>query len=100
MRHVFLGLVWCVTLSACSLWPFGSQNEDHFIGKRYIEENVHSEMPVYAGPEDVEPREGDVIVKPGLFARLNPFASSDEDDEEERSLPKDDDRLFRRFLPF
>ena len=57
-------------------------------------------MPVYASPEDVEPREGDVIVKPGLFARLNPFAS-DEDDELGPPPEVDDDgSLFRSFLPF
>ena len=103
MKQMFLGLCWCLTLSGCSFWIFGEQNEDHLIGRRYIEENVRSETPVYASPEDVEPREGDVIVKPGLFARLNPFASSDEEGEEELGQPvgvEDDDSLFRRFLPF
>jgi metal-dependent hydrolase (beta-lactamase superfamily II) len=104
MKHwsVFLVVWWCLTLSGCSFWIFGEKKADHVIGMRYLEENVRSEMPVYASPEDVEPREGDVIVKPGLFARLNPFASSD-DDEEELGQPigaEDDDSVFRRFLPF
>ena len=99
MKQVFLGVWWCLALSGCSFWIFGGDNEDHLVGKRYIDENVRSEMPVYASPEDVEPREGDVIVKPGLFARLNPFAS----DEEELGPPAeadDDGSLFRGFLPF
>ncbi len=103
MKRRFLGLAWCLTLGACSLWPFGPENADHLIGRRYIEENVRSEMPVYASPQDVEPREGDVVVKPGLFARLNPFADSDDEDEEAPGPPpgaEDDDSLFRRFLPF
>ena len=99
MKQVFLGVWWCLALSGCSFWIFGGDNEDHLIGKRYIDENVRSEMPVYASPEDVEPREGDVIVKPGLFVRLNPFAS-DEDDELGPPAKADDDSLFRSFLPF
>jgi hypothetical protein len=99
MKQVFLGVWWCLALSGCSFWIFGGDNEDHLVGKRYIDENVRSEMPVYASPEDVEPREGDVIVKPGLFARLNPFAS-DEDDELGPPVEADDGSLFRSFLPF
>src|SRR5436309_15568641 len=37
------------------------------------------EVPVYGTSQDLEPPPGAVIVKPGLFDRLTPFGSAEEE---------------------
>ncbi len=93
-----------LTLHGCTTWIFGDKNADHLVGLRYLEENVHAEIPVYTRPEDLEPQEGDLIVEPGFFSRLNPFASEEGDlrelEEATAANEQDDESLFRSWLPF
>jgi hypothetical protein len=71
------------------------------------------EVPVYGTAQDLEPPPGGVIVKPGLFARLNPFRRAEEEqkpqdqsqDEHSKQDPsteerKEDTGFFGRLLPF
>lgn len=103
-KWYLLILILSVMMGGCTTWIFGNKKEDHVVGLRYIEENVHSEIPVYARPEDLEPQEGDLIVEPGFFSRLNPFASEESDiqalEEATAANEQDDESLFRTWLPF
>jgi hypothetical protein len=72
-----------------------------------------TDVPVYGTAQDLEPPPGAVIVKPGLFARFNPFGRS-EDEQKPQEQPQneptkqgtakeeqhEDSGLFGRLWPF
>ncbi|MCS6924595.1 MAG: hypothetical protein NZ578_01715 [Candidatus Binatia bacterium] len=64
------------------------------------------EAPVYGTAQELDPKPGETITKPGLLSRLNPFGRSEDEqpsqaestaDAEEE---KDDKGFLERLLPF
>ncbi len=120
----WLALIWiCLMLNSCSTWIYSKKeieccenqaaccHEQMCCLVRYAkaagkEPKVFTpDVPVYARPEDMEAPQGAIVVKPGLFARLNPWSSKftdlDEVDETEVLAPgNDDDSLFKGLLPW
>lgn len=110
-------------LSSCSSWVFGEKkveccenqaaccHEQMCCLVRYAEaagkvpKVFTPDIPVYVRPEDLEAPEGAIVVKPGLFSRLNPWSSKftdlDEiDDSEVQTSSGEDDNLFKGLLPW
>jgi hypothetical protein len=62
------------------------------------------EVPVYSSAQDVEPAPGEMIEKPGWFARLNPFKGSGDQGPSSSSTSSggssDDDSSWGNLWPF
>lgn len=62
------------------------------------------EAPVYGTAQELDPKPGETMTKPGLLSRLNPFGrSGDEQPSEEGSAAeeeKEDKGFLERLLPF
>jgi hypothetical protein len=65
-----------------------------------------TDVPLYGTAQDLEPKPGETITKPGLLSRLNPFAGDDgerpaeDDDAAEAGKERDEKGFFDRLLPF